>query len=150
MTKKERRKASLVFIAIAALFMIAAILIDDRTAGKNETIQEVMRDAVLHDMNKVSLFGIMDVNPGFIAAMIVSAILIVFALICRLYFIPRFTMVPGKMQIILETAVSLFDNMAKDNSKKILQKCFSWRPTRNRRNAALRRPWMPLRGTWQE
>ena len=99
--------------------MIAAILIDDRTAGKNETIQEVMRDAVLHDMNKVSLFGIMDVNPGFIAAMIVSAILIVFALVCRLYFIPRFTMVPGKMQIILETAVSLFDNMAKDNSKKI-------------------------------
>ena len=119
MTKQERRKASLVFIAIAALFMIAAILIDDRTAGKNETIQEVMRDAVLHDMNKVSLFGIMDVNPGFIAAMIVSGILIVFALVCRLYFIPRFTMVPGKMQIILETAVSLFDNMAKDNSKKI-------------------------------
>ena len=121
MTKKERRKASLIFIAIAALFMIAAILIDDRTAGKNETIQEVMRDAVLHDMNKVSLFGIMDVNPGFIAAMIVSGILIVFALICRLYFIPRFTMVPGKMQIILETAVSLFDNRAKDNSKKIIK-----------------------------
>ena len=119
MTKQERRKASLIFIAIAALFMIAAILIDDRTAGKKETIQEVMRDAVLHDMNKVSLFGIMDVNPGFIAAMIVSGILIVFALICRLYFIPRFKMVPGKMQIILETAVSLFDNMAKDNSKKI-------------------------------
>ena len=119
MTKKERRKASLIFIALALMFMIGAILVDDGNAGKDETIQEVMRDAVLHDMNKVSLFGIMDVNPGFIAAMIVSAILIVFALICRIWFIPRFRMVPGKMQIVLETAVSLFDNMAKDNSKKI-------------------------------
>ena len=119
MTKQERKKATLVFLAIAALFMIAAILADDRTAGRNETIQEVMRDAVLHDMNKVSLFGIMDVNPGLIAAIIVSVMLIVFALICRIFFIPRFTLVPGKMQLLLETVVGLFDNMAKTNSKKI-------------------------------
>ena len=116
MTKQQKKKASLIFTLIAAVFMIAAIL----TGGgesESETIQQVMRDAVLHDLNKVSLFGIMDVNPGLIAGFIVSAILIVFALICRIFVIPRFTMVPGKFQMVLETAVGLFDGMAKGNSK---------------------------------
>ncbi len=116
MTKQERRKAILVFTAIAAVFMIAAILTGGG-AGEEETIQQVMRDAVLHDINKVSLFGLIDVNPGLIAGMIVSGILIIFALICRIFFIPKFTMVPGKFQLVLETVVGLFDNMAKGNSK---------------------------------
>ncbi|MBR0380118.1 MAG: hypothetical protein IJH62_06100, partial [Mogibacterium sp.] len=117
MTKQQRKKTALIFAVIAMVFMISAILVGK--VEKKETIQEVMRDAVLHDMNKVSLFGIMDVNPGFIAAIIVSCLLIVFALICRIFFIPKFTMVPGKFQTILETVVGLFDNMAKSNSKKI-------------------------------
>jgi F-type H+-transporting ATPase subunit a len=118
MSKQERRKAIIVFAVIAAVFLAASVLTGDGS-GNEETVQEVMRDAVLHDMNKVSLFGIMDVNPGFIAAIIVSCLLIVFALICRIFFIPKFTMVPGKFQTILETVVGLFDNMAKSNSKKI-------------------------------
>lgn len=85
--------------------------------AEEETIQEVMRDSVLHDLNKVSLFGLMDVNPGLIAGVIVSGFLIVLALICRLFIIPKFTMVPGKIQLILETVVGLFDNMAKGSSK---------------------------------
>ena len=117
MTKAERKKAILIFAGIAALFMIAAIIAGRNSAGEEETIQQVMRDAVLHDMNKVSLFGIMDVNPGLIAGFIVSGIMILFALICRIFFIPRFTMVPGKLQLVLETAVGIFDNMAKGNSK---------------------------------
>ena len=52
MTKQERRKASLIFIAIAALFMIAALLIDDRTAGKEETILEMHEAAVKFLENK--------------------------------------------------------------------------------------------------
>jgi len=117
MTKQQRKRTALIFGAIAMVFMISALLVG--RLEKKETIQEVMRDAVLHDMNKVSFFGIMDVNPGFIAAVIVSCLLIVFALICRIFFIPKFTMVPGKFQMILETVVGLFDNMAKSNSKKI-------------------------------
>ena len=116
MTKQERRKAVIVFAVIAAVFMIGAIL-TGRDAGGKESIQQVMRDAVLHDLNKVSLFGLIDVNPGLLAGFIVSGILIVFALICRIFFIPKFKMVPGKFQMILETAVGLFDNMAKGNSK---------------------------------
>jgi F-type H+-transporting ATPase subunit a len=116
MTKAERRKAAIIFGIIALVFMVGAILTGNE-GGEEETIQEMMRDAVLHDVNKVSLFGIMDVNPGMLAGVIVSGFLIVFALICRIFVIPRFTMVPGKFQLFLETIVWLFDNMSKENSK---------------------------------
>lgn len=116
MTKQERRKTALIFAVIAAVFMIGAILTGGG-AGEEESIQQVMRDAVLHDLNKVSLFGLIDVNPGLMAGFIVSGILIVFALICRIFIIPKFKMVPGKFQLVLETAVGLFDNMSKGNSK---------------------------------
>ncbi len=116
MTKQERRKAIIVFSIIAAVFMVGSILTGGG-AGKEEQIQEVMRDAVLHDLNKVSLFGIIDVNPGLAAGFIVSGILILFALICRIFVIPKFKMVPGKFQMVLETVVGLFDNMSKGNSK---------------------------------
>lgn len=116
MTKQERRKAIIVFSIIAAVFMVGSILTGGG-AGKEEQIQEVMRDAVLHDLNKVSLFGIIDVNPGLAAGFIVSGILILFALICRIFVIPKFKMVPGKFQMVLETVVGLFDNMSKGNSR---------------------------------
>ena len=114
MTKQEKRKAAVVFAVIALVFMAGAIM----TGGpdEEETIQEVMRDAVLHDINKVSLFGL-EVNPGLLAGFIVSGILILFALICRIFFIPKFTMVPGRFQLVLETVVGLFDNMSRSNSK---------------------------------
>ena len=115
MSKQEKRKAALIFAVIALVFMVGAIPTCGGS-GEEETIQEVMRDAVLHDINKVSLLG-MEVNPGLLAGVIVSGIMIVFALICRIFFIPKFTMVPGKFQLVLETAVGLFDNMAKGNSK---------------------------------
>ena len=76
-----------------------------------------MRDAwVLHETNRISLFGIKDVNPALISAMVVSGILLVFAVIVRIFVIPRFKMVPGKFQMLLEQAVDLFDGMAKSNS----------------------------------
>ena len=115
MTKQERRKAAIIFAVIAAVFMIGAILTGGG-AGEEESIQQVMRDAVLHDLNKVSLFGLIDVNPGLLAGFIVSGILIVFALICRIFVIPKFKMVPGKFQLFLETIVGIFDGMAKTNS----------------------------------
>lgn len=116
MTVKQRRKAIIVFVIIAAVFMAGSIALGSGGA-EEETIQEVMRDSVLHDLNKISLFGLMDVNPGLVAGVIVSAFLIVFALICRIFIIPRFTMVPGKFQLILETLVGLFDGMAKGSSR---------------------------------
>ncbi|MBQ0018817.1 MAG: F0F1 ATP synthase subunit A [Clostridiales bacterium] len=115
MTKKERRKAIIIFAVIALVFLIASFLTASNVP-KTETVQEVMRDAVLHDSNKVMLLG-RAVNPGLLSGVIVSGILIVFALICRLFVIPRFKIVPGRLQMFLETVVSLFDNMAKGSSK---------------------------------
>ena len=116
MTKQERRKAIIIFSLAALVFMLASIFTGG-SSGEEEAIQDVMRDAVLHDLNKVSLFGIIDVNPGLLAGFIVSGFLIILALILRIFVIPRFTMVPGKIQMILETVVGLFDGMAKGNSK---------------------------------
>ena len=95
--------------------MVGAILTGGQEE-KHETVQEVMRDSVLHDLNKISLFGIKDVNPGLIAGFTVTGILIVFALICRIFVIPRFKIIPGKFQTVLETVVGLFDGMAKGSS----------------------------------
>ncbi|HPD00625.1 MAG TPA: F0F1 ATP synthase subunit A [Acetivibrio sp.] len=83
---------------------------------KYETVKEMMRDAVLHDANKISLFGIMDVNPGLISAVVISVILLTAALFIRLFAIPRFKYIPGKFQLILEEIVGLFDRFAKTNS----------------------------------
>ena len=118
MTKKERNKAMILFAVIAAVFLVASIL-TGTGAGKEETVQEMMRDAVVHEANKVSLFGLA-VNPGLLAAVIVSGIMIIFAIVCRIFFIPKFTMVPSsKIQILLETWVGLFNGMAKSNSHEI-------------------------------
>lgn len=118
MTKTKKRKAIIIFSAIALLFLIAAVL-TGKEEQKHGTVQEVMRDSVLHDTFKISLFGIKDVNPGLISAFVVSGILIVFAIICRIFVIPRFKLVPGKFQTILETVVGLFANMAKSSSEHI-------------------------------
>ena len=81
--------------------------------GAHEDVKTAMRDAVLHDVNRVSLFGLKDVNPGLIAAMTVSGILLVFALIVRIFVIPRFRDVPGRFQMLLELAVNTLDGLAK-------------------------------------
>lgn len=116
MTKQERRKAIIFFTVVAAVFLVASLLTGGSSGGEEESVQEVMRDTVVHDMNKVSLLGIVDVNPALIAGFIVSGIMILFALIMRIFVIPKFKLVPGRFQMILETAVGLFNGMAKSNS----------------------------------
>ena len=62
MTKQQRKKTALIFAVIAMVFMISAILVGK--VEKKETIQEVMRDAVLHDMNKVQDILHTEVHDG--------------------------------------------------------------------------------------
>lgn len=81
----------------------------------HETVTEMMRDAVLHEDNRISLFG-MEVNPSVISAITVSSILLILALIIRIFVIPKFKIVPGKFQLVIETVVGLFTDMAKTNS----------------------------------
>lgn len=113
--KKNKRAAPLAVFACAALvFLIGAIC----TGGgeKHESIREVMRDAVLHENAKISLFGLRAVNPGLISAFTVTGILVLFALAVRIFVIPKFRYKPGKFQLLLESAVGMFDGLAKANS----------------------------------
>lgn len=112
---KKTRSISIVVFVVAFAAMLAGVFLTP-TAAKHESIQETMRDAVLHGSNKISLFGLKEVNPGLISAFTVTAIIFVFALIVRIFVIPRFKMVPGKFQMVLEEAVGLFEGLAKSNS----------------------------------
>ena len=114
MEKKKRTRQLLVFAAAVIALLILAMLAP--SPGEEESIQEIMRDAVLHEHLKVSLFGLIDVNPGLISAYTVTGILIVLALLCRIFVIPRFTVVPGKIQLLLEQLVGLFDGLAEGSS----------------------------------
>lgn len=114
MDKKKRTRALVIFAVIIVLLLAGTILV--KPPESHGSIGEVMKDAVLHEVNKISLFGLVEVNPGLISALVVTGIFLVFGLIVRLLVVPRFTMIPGKFQLLLETAVGLFDGLAKSNS----------------------------------
>lgn len=114
MERKKRTMGIIAFAIIAILLMIATVVI--KSPGSHGTIGELMRDAVLHETNKISLLGIKDVNPSLISAFTVTGIFFIFALFIRIFVIPKFTLIPGKFQLVLETAVGFFDGLAKSNS----------------------------------
>ena len=111
MSKKKRAVFIVVWVALMVIVLVAALLVG--SSGESESIKVVMRDAVLHGTNKVSLFGIKDVNPAYISSLIVCWALLVFAAVIRIFVIPKFKMVPGKFQMLLEQLVTFFDNLAK-------------------------------------
>lgn len=111
----KHRKMGLVLWIAAVLALLAGALLAG-SSGRSESVQEAMRDAVLHDVNRVSLFGLKDVNPGLISAFLVTAVLLLAALLIRLLVIPRFRYMPGRFQMVLEEAVGLFDGMARGSS----------------------------------
>ena len=112
----DKKKKTKVFIFVfLILVLIVGGIIWNGTQAKSETIKEAMKDAVIHNENKVSFFGI-EANPSLLSAYIVSASLLLFALIIRIFFIPKFKIVPGKFQLLIEEWVGVFDNLAKTNS----------------------------------
>lgn len=114
MSKKKRAVFIVVWVALMVVVLVAALVVGG--SGESESIKVVMRDAVLHGTNKVSLFGIKDVNPAYISSLAVCGMLLIAAAIIRIFVIPRFKMVPGKFQMILEQLVGFFDNLAKTSS----------------------------------
>ena len=115
MSKKKKMTTIIVFLLIAAV-LIVGIVFTDTGGEKNESIKETMRDAVLHENGKINFFGIKDVNPALISAIAVNIALLVTAACIRFFAIPKFRMIPGKFQLLLEEAVGIFDIMAKSNS----------------------------------
>ena len=115
MNQKKRRIMVAAWILLLAVFLVLA-LVTGPADGQKESIQETMRDAVLHESNKISLFGLKDVNPALLSAMVVSGTLLAAAVCLRIFVIPKFKLVPGRFQLLLEQAVGYFDTLAKSNS----------------------------------
>lgn len=111
---KHRKKGLVLWIAVVLALLAGALLVG--SPGRSESVQETMRDAVLHDVNQVSLFGLKAVNPGLISAFLITAVLLLAAVLIRLLVIPRFRYMPGRFQMVLEEAVGLFDGMARNSS----------------------------------
>ncbi|MBQ4599909.1 MAG: F0F1 ATP synthase subunit A [Clostridia bacterium] len=114
MSKKRKIISLAVWLGLVFASLIGVLLTNGLES--HESIREIMRDAVLHESNKISLFGIMEVNPAVISAFTVTGILLLFALIVRIFVIPKFKLIPGKFQLLLEQLVQFFDGLAKSNS----------------------------------
>lgn len=114
MEKKKRTRFLVVWLGLIVLTLAAALAVGG--GGESASIKETMRDAVLHGANRISLLGWKAVDPAFISALAVSGLLLLAAALLRLLVIPRFRMVPGKLQLALEELVGFFDNLAKSSS----------------------------------
>lgn len=114
MDKKKRTRFIIIIICILAALLVGIILTEN-PAKEEEPVGVFMKDAVLHELNKINFFG-MEVNPAVVSAYTVTAIIFVFALITRIFFIPKFKDAPGKFQLLLEQAVGIFDGLATSNS----------------------------------
>ena len=116
MSKKRIVISAAIFVVLIAGLIAGIILTNDPNRVQDETIKEVMKDAVLHENVKVSLFGLKDVNPGLIAAFWTTGIVLVVSLIIRIFAVPKFKLIPGKFQIAVESIVGIFDGKARSNS----------------------------------
>lgn len=114
MSGKKRAQKLILWLCILAVLLAAALAIGN--AAREETIRQTMRDAVLHDENRISLLGLRDVNPSVISGFVVTAILLLAAAIIRIFAVPRFQYVPGKCQLLLEELVGFFNRLAISNS----------------------------------
>jgi len=111
---KGKKRFLIVWLGLIAVLVIAILLIG-LPAGEHESIKEVMKDGVLHEMNRVSFFGL-TVNPAVYSAYVVTGVLLLAAILIRIFAVPKFRTVPGRFQTVLEKAVDLFASMAKTNS----------------------------------
>ncbi len=112
---KRKKLFLIVWAALLIAILVGIILVGSPEGGHHESIKEMMKDAVLHEENKVSFFGL-KVNPSVISAYTVTAVLLVIAILIRIFAIPKFKDIPGKFQSIIEMIVEFFSGMAKTNS----------------------------------
>lgn len=113
-TGNGRRIFLVAWLVIIAVLLVGIIILWP-PGEKHETIKELMLDGVLHESNKISFLGL-EVNPALISAYIVTAILLFVAVLIRIFAIPRFKLVPGRFQSVIEKLVEFFENMANKNS----------------------------------
>ncbi len=118
-TDVEKRRCRIsgktVFVIVWLVLLaavLAAIIIAGPGGGEKEDIAEVMKDGVLHENDRVNLFGLL-VSPAVISAFTVTGMLLTAALLIRIFAVPKMKTVPGPFQSVLEKAVEFVDGMAK-------------------------------------
>lgn len=113
--KAGKRIFLAVWLALILALLAGILLLSKNPTVRTETVKEAMRDGVLHEDNRISLFGL-EVNPALISAYVVTGAILLASVLIRIFAIPRFKMIPGKMQTILEKPVEFFSDMARTNS----------------------------------
>lgn len=113
--KGKQKWAYLIIWGGLIILLIIGIIVLGPPRPKTETIQQVMKDAVLHEHNKILFLG-REVNPSIASDMVVTGAILVAALLIRLLAVPKFKLIPGKFQLLLETWVGFFRDLAKGNS----------------------------------
>lgn len=116
MSEKTKKLSIIACVLWVLATLILAIFI--RGHAKHETLAGTLRDAVLHETNKVNFFG-MVVNPSVLAGFIVVIAILIGALLIRIFIIPKFSYTPGKAQIVVEMLFSFFDDQAKTHNPKL-------------------------------
>ena len=86
MSKKRKGIALAVLGLLFVALSVAGILLG--SGPKQESIKEVMLDAVLHETNKVRLFG-MAVNPSVLSALTVTGVLLFAAALVCCFFLGK-------------------------------------------------------------
>jgi len=114
LNNRKRARVIVILMIVTAALLVGIFLLQGKYQ-KHETIREAMRDAVLHEDNRIAFFGL-EVNPALISGFVVTGIVLLFALILRIFVIPRFKVKPGKFQILIEEWVGFFSNLGKTNS----------------------------------
>ncbi|MDD3382903.1 MAG: F0F1 ATP synthase subunit A [Bacilli bacterium] len=79
------------------------------------TIGDRLKEVMLPE--KVNFFGL-ELGPSFFSAVIVSASIILFCLIIRVFFIKKFSDKPTKLQIILESVIDFFEGITNESIHK--------------------------------
>lgn len=116
-TVKKSLNTKYIILAVVLVVLVVLLVVSFIIGAKPRSgdVSEELTDAVMHEEKRISLFG-WPVNPAAISAIVVSVVLIVFAICVRVFALPRFKEVPGKFQLVIEKLVGFFDNMARTNS----------------------------------
>jgi F-type H+-transporting ATPase subunit a len=114
--KEQNKKKVLIVLLVILAILLVAIVMTHRYSIRHETVKEAMRDAVLHDRNKIALPGGILIDPSLLSGFIVTGGLLLFATLIRIFAIPKSTYVPGRFQLLIEEWVGIFDRLAKTNS----------------------------------
>jgi len=104
-----------IICAVIISALIVGIILTDSLYEQTEDISSVMGDVVLHEKSKISVFGL-EVNPSVVSAFLSTAIILIIAAAIRIFAVPKFKRVPGKAQLVVETAVGFFYGLAKKDS----------------------------------